>query len=90
MTNIPRPTLSGPDIRIEDFINASQKFTYKTPPWVLLWNSIRCIAWHIWSEKNKRLKKHTLKPAETLSMAITRDIGFSFKSEDFRKACYSQ
>lgn len=74
------PTLSGTDIRIEDLNDACQKLTHKTPPWGIRWNSIRwmyCLTYL--AERNRRLKQHTLRSPEILSMAITRDIGFSFK-----------
>lgn len=46
-----------PDIRLEDLIGTFQKFTHKTPPRGQLWNSLGCVDWHLWSERNRRLKQ---------------------------------
>lgn len=81
LANIPTPSLTAPNIRIGDLIEACQRFSHKSPPWDLLWNSLECTVWYLWSERNRRLKQHTLRPPEVLPREITKETSLSFKSE---------
>lgn len=84
------PPFQWPDVRIRELIEACQRFTHKSPPWDLLWNSLRGFPWHLWSYRNKRLKKHTLRPLKVLTKVIIRSISLFYKCEDFRNECCSQ
>lgn len=80
--NMLIPTLIGPDITLGDLTEACQKLTNNSPPWGLLWYSTGVLDWHIWTERNRRHKKQSLRPPETL----LKDINISYRRESHRKS----
>lgn len=75
----PRYQIGGPN-------RGTSKVHSLFHPWGLLWNTIWCLAWHIWTDRNRRVKKHTLRPPEMLLKEVIKDICLSFRPEWHRKS----
>lgn len=83
----PRFPKSSPDIRLGDLTKACQRLMHHSPHYGLLWNALGTLPWHIWFERNRRLKQHMFRPSEILFKEIIRDISRFFSPENYRKSC---
>lgn len=62
--NYPISTTLHSNVCIRDIIGACQKYTQHSACWGLHWNMLGSLSWHLWAERNRRLKNQTLRPPE--------------------------
>lgn len=69
-----------------DITKVISKFTKWASYWGLYWVLLASFSWHIWSERNRKLRQKILRPPEQIIKEATKDISIFLNVASFKKS----